>query len=168
MTNKRKTGDQTENRVFGKVKHLGFRKTANSGARFGDHDMSHPDWVTEIKKKSTEGASVAKSELSKLKAEAEKQGKDWLFICENQKGNQVAMTDLDAFIAILEKIEEYLTTYNDAVDDILLAGQPMSNWFYNVSQSPSIAEQNMGSARRMVSDWDEALKKLQKIRDGIQ
>jgi hypothetical protein len=82
---------------------LGFKKTANSGARFGDADFSHKYYVTEAKcKYNTLGASIDKRSLAKLTKEAKKQGKDWLYVCENGNGQLVAMMDFDVLIALLD------------------------------------------------------------------
>ncbi len=101
MTNTRKIGDAFEKRV---LEILGpyFRETAGSGSIFKDQDFVTKTDVVEVKVKSTSGASVAGKELNKLKTHAKKEGKEWVFICENTSRDIVVMLDIHNFVAMHE------------------------------------------------------------------
>ena len=98
----REIGDEFEEYV---LKHLGkgFSKTANSGAKFGDADIKHRKLIVECKVKSeTPGMVAPIAELRKLWKEADKQGKDWLYIVKNKDNKVMVLLDFQAFIELSE------------------------------------------------------------------
>ena len=99
--NTRKIGDKLENKVLNILEPY-FSKTAGSGSVFKDGDLRNKETVGEVKVRSTAGASITGKDLSKLKEEARKQCKEWLFICENYDKDLVAMMDLNFFSIIYE------------------------------------------------------------------
>jgi hypothetical protein len=100
--NTRKIGDDLENKVL-EILEPYFSKTAGSGSVFKDGDLRNSDTVGEIKVRGTMGASITGTDLRKLVAEAKKQGKDWLFICENYPKNLIAMLDLNTYAVLYEE-----------------------------------------------------------------
>ena len=106
MTNKklntRKIGDQLEDKVL-EILEPYFSKTAGSGSIFKDGDLRNRDTVGEVKMRSTAGASVAGPDLKKLIAEAKKQGKDWLFVCENYNKDLIAFIGLNHYAILYEE-----------------------------------------------------------------
>ena len=100
--NTRKIGDQLEDKVLDILDPY-FYKTAGSGSVFKDGDLRNKDIVGEVKMRSTAGASVAGPDLKKVMAEAKKQGKDWLFVCENYDKDLVAFIDLNHFAILYEE-----------------------------------------------------------------
>lgn len=113
MKNQRKIGDKLEKKVQNFLsKDLGFEQTANSGAKWKDGDLRHTAYVVEIKvKNNTGGASIATAELSKLKKEATKQNKDWIFVCENVKGDLVAMVPLATLSELIHDSRELYSPF---------------------------------------------------------
>lgn len=98
----RKTGDDLEKKVSSLLD-SSFLPTAGSGSVFMDGDFSHPNYVVECKvKNATEGISLSKSEFSKLKKEAKKQGKDWLSITENASNDIVVSMDINEFVRLFD------------------------------------------------------------------
>ena len=97
-SNKRKIGDDFEKQV---LKKLGskFKKTAGSGSVFQDGDICHSRLAIECKvKNNTKSFSITKKELDHLTKQADKQGKDWLFIEVNSEGRIMVLTDLDTLL----------------------------------------------------------------------
>lgn len=113
MTNQRKIGDKLEKKVQTFLtRELGFEQTANSGAKWQDGDLRHNFYVVEIKvKNNTGGASIAQKDLSKLKREAKRQGKMWIYVCENVNGDLVSMVPLDTLSELLHDSREYHKPY---------------------------------------------------------
>lgn len=113
MTNQRKIGDKLEKRVQTFLsKDLGFEQTANSGAKWQDGDLRHTRYVVEIKvKNNTGGASIAQKDLSKLKRESTKQGKEWIYVCENVNGDLVAMLPLATLSELIHDSQEFHKPY---------------------------------------------------------
>jgi hypothetical protein len=105
----RDIGDELENKVISKLGE-GFHRTGNSGATFKDGDIRNRRLVIECKvKNNTEGFSSPKSELKKLWKEANKQGKDWLYIEQNGDGKVMVLMDFDTFLEMTEhyRAEKY-------------------------------------------------------------
>lgn len=97
-SNKRKIGDDFEDKV---LKKLGskFSKTAGSGSVWQDGDIKHSRLVVECKVKNTSKSfSISKKELDHLTKEADKQGKDWIFIESNSDGRIMVLTELDTLL----------------------------------------------------------------------
>lgn len=109
--NTRKIGDALEddvledlNTVNGKKNKLGFTTTANSGAKWSDGDLTHPDYVIECKVKSTQkGFSAPNAELKKVKEIADKTLKDWIYVQEISNGRRMVLMDYEAFMEITEE-----------------------------------------------------------------
>jgi len=108
--NTRKIGDALEddvlkslNTVSGKKHKLGFTTTANSGAKWSDGDLTHPDYVIECKVKSTQkGFSAPSGEIKKVKEIADKTLKDWIYVQEISEGRRMVLMDYEAFMEITE------------------------------------------------------------------
>lgn len=113
MTNQRKIGDKLEKKVQTFLsRDLGFGPTANSGAKWQDGDLRHSLYVVEIKvKNKTGGAIIDGRDLSKLKREAQKQLKEWIYVCENQKGDLVAMVPLAVLSELIYDSREHNKPY---------------------------------------------------------
>ena len=111
--NTRKIGDDLEDKVL-EVLAPYFSKTAGSGSVFKDGDLRNHEIVGEIKVRGTSGASIAGKDFKKLKKEALKQGKEWLFVCENESKDLITMTDLNFFSIMYESylIAEFLSKQN--------------------------------------------------------
>jgi len=109
--NTREIGDKLEKKVIedlntvkGKQENLGFRPTANSGAKWSDGDIVHQDYVVECKVKSAKkGFSAPASELNKLIEVADKTFKDWIYVQEIHNGRKMVLMDYEAFIEITEE-----------------------------------------------------------------
>ena len=109
--NTRDIGDQLEEKVIeslntvnGKLEDLGFKPTANSGAKWSDGDITHPDYVIECKVKSTQkGFSAPNAELKKVKEIADKTLKDWIYVQEVSEGRTMVLMDYEAFMEITEE-----------------------------------------------------------------
>ena len=81
---------------------LGINRTTNSGAKWDNADLANRKLIIEAKVKMDKASfSAPKSELKKLKREAEKHGKDWLYFQKNQTGIYVLL-DLDTFLELTE------------------------------------------------------------------
>ena len=101
MSNKREIGDEFEDEVF---KILEVKKTPNSGAMFNDGDGTAKGCIFELKVKNTNNDFKAPSkELKKLRGQADKRFKDWVYIQKNKGGSQVLM-DLQFFIQLWKKL----------------------------------------------------------------
>jgi len=102
MDNKRKIGDDLEDRVLKKLG-PGFTLNGNSGATFSNGDIRHRNLVVECKvKNSTEGFTSPLAELKKLWALAKKECKDWLYIEQNQDNKIMVLVEFDAFLEMTE------------------------------------------------------------------
>lgn len=104
MENKRKIGDDFEDIVLEKLG-SSFRKTAGSGSVFKNGDISHPKLVIECKYRSDEKSlKVPTKELDKLIKEANKQGKDWLYIKKPSINSPTfVVLELNTFLELTEK-----------------------------------------------------------------
>jgi hypothetical protein len=112
MTNSsRRTGDLFEkvvidslNTVEGsKEKTKAFEMTAGSGSKFMDGDIRHRELVVECKvKNNCAGFSAPTAHLTKLKQEADKQCKDWLYVVKNGKGQELVLLELEAFLRLTD------------------------------------------------------------------
>jgi len=100
--NTRKIGDKLEDKVLNILEPY-FSKTAGSGSVFKDGDLRNKEIVGEIKVRPTVGASIAGKDLKKLQKEANKQGKEWLFVCENYNKDLIAIMDLNFFAILYEE-----------------------------------------------------------------
>jgi len=100
--NRRKTGDKFEKEVLVKLGDS-FSKTAGSGSVFKDGDLRHHSLVAECKvKNSTQSFCMTKTEMNHLLKQAYLQGKDWLFIEKNGRGQILVLTELDTLIELVE------------------------------------------------------------------
>lgn len=96
----REIGDEFEDEIF---KPLGIKKTPNSGAMFNDADGTAEGCIFELKVKSDKNDfSAPAKELKKLRSQAAKRWKDWIYIQRNKSGDQVLM-DLELFIKLWQK-----------------------------------------------------------------
>jgi len=93
----RKIGDELEDEI---AQLLGLRKTANSGAMFNNADMGDYDYIVECKvKNGKKNFHVDNKELNKLKEQAQKRFKDWLYIQKTDGGIQV-LVDIELFLKL--------------------------------------------------------------------
>lgn len=84
----REKGDKLEDFVS---YHTGIKKTTNSGAKYDNADLSNRRFIIECKYKDKSSFQPCGTELKKLMAQADKHGKDWIYIQENQGGIQVVI-----------------------------------------------------------------------------
>lgn len=81
--------------------------TGNSGATFSDGDIRHKRLVIECKVKgTTEKFQAPTKDLKKLKALAEKQGKDWIYIEKNKTGEVQVLMDFNTFLELSHEWRE--------------------------------------------------------------
>lgn len=100
--NKRAIGDKLEKEVLMKLGDS-FSKTAGSGSVFKDGDLRHHSLIVECKiKNGTFSFSMTKTEMAHLLKQANLQGKDWLFIEKNGRGQTLVLTELDTLIELIE------------------------------------------------------------------
>lgn len=94
----REIGDELEDKISAD---LGINKTTNSGAKFDNGDLTDKKLIVEAKVKSKSSFSIPKGELSKLKKQADKHGKDWIYVQKNLSGTYVLM-DYNTFLELTE------------------------------------------------------------------
>lgn len=98
----REIGDELEEKVS---KDLGLRKTCNSGAKFGNGDLSNHNFIVECKvKNGADSLASCGSEIKKLKSQARKVFKDWLYVQQTATSAYVVL-DYDVFIELWEKAQ---------------------------------------------------------------
>lgn len=104
MTSAREVGDDFEKEVLEALNSVdhhvldAFEMTAGSGSKFMDGDIRHRHLVVECKVKGNcKGFTAPSRELNKLITEADRQGKDWLYVEQNANGRQMVLLDLEAF-----------------------------------------------------------------------
>jgi len=109
MTSAREIGDNFEKEVLETLNSVGhldlgaFEMTAGSGSKFMDGDIRHRHLVVECKVKGNcKGFTAPSNELNKLITEADRQGKDWLYVEQNANGRQMVLLDLETFQRISE------------------------------------------------------------------
>lgn len=100
----RETGDEFETEV---AKLLRFKGTANSGAIFDDADLrpiNGKPVILEAKVKNTSRTHtmVVRCEIDKVKKQADKIGKDWIYVIRDISGNRHVICDLDFFAEATE------------------------------------------------------------------
>lgn len=95
----REKGDELERKVS---RTLGIRRTTNSGATFGNADLTDREFIVECKVKGKEGFVSCGPEIKKLVAQAEKHGKEWVYIQETKTGTYVVL-DWNLFLGLMEK-----------------------------------------------------------------
>jgi hypothetical protein len=104
LPSSRSVGDELEKKIS---KVLGLKRTAMSGAYWDNADLANADLMVEAKVKNTQDNFRApKKEISKLKAQAEKVGKDWLYIQQVSTGEVFVLTSLDILATIAEEYFE--------------------------------------------------------------
>ena len=77
----------------------GLKRTAKSGGHWDNADLANEFTLVEAKVKSLDNFRAPKGELTKLKNQAEKHGKDWVYIQKNDSG-EYALLDLRFFITL--------------------------------------------------------------------
>lgn len=106
----RDVGDAFEDTVLSKLG-PGFSKTAGSGSVFKNGDIRHSRLIVECKvKNNVTGFNAPRKELDKLKKEALKQGKDWLFIEVSSAREPMVLCDLNTFLELTEEWREKYST----------------------------------------------------------
>lgn len=103
----REKGDLFEDKC---CKVLGLSKTANSGAIHDDGDLYDykgplKDFIIEAKYKSIPNFRASKAEIEKLKVQANKFFKDWIYIQSTDSGEYVLLS-LDSFGTIIDRLSE--------------------------------------------------------------
>lgn len=76
---------------------LGINKTTNSGAKWGNGDLTNRELMIECKVKSGNGFKACGPEVKKIIAEASKHNKDWMYIQSTDDGIYVLM-DFNKFV----------------------------------------------------------------------
>lgn len=90
----RKIGDEFEDLI---EQVLNIKKTPNSGAMFDDGDFNSNGCIFELKvKNDKKNFHTSNKELEKLKKQAKKRFKDWVYIQKTEGGIQV-LVDLELF-----------------------------------------------------------------------
>ena len=84
----------------------GFDKTSNSGAKHGDGDLRHRNFLVEAKDHGTEGFSLPRKEFLKLRRQSTNwsQGR-WAYFFRNRTGDEVVILNRELFDQILEVLE---------------------------------------------------------------
>lgn len=110
--NRRELGDDFEDRIIEKLG-PGFSKTPGSGSVFKNGDIKHRNLVVECKFRSDDSSlTMPKKEYEKLHNEANKQGKDWLYIKQiNKSTKPFIVMDLDTFLEMTEAWREKYSYY---------------------------------------------------------
>lgn len=102
---RQKVGNQFEQEIATLLK---FRQTVNSGAMFHDADLRPENGkpvIAEAKLRRTSGAisGVARTDVEKLKRQAEKIGKDWIYAVRGKSGESYVICDLNFFAEATEE-----------------------------------------------------------------
>ena len=96
----REVGDEFEQEI---AQLLGLRLTTNSGAKYNNADMGDYDYIVECKvKNGKKNFHVDNKELDKLKDQALKRFKDWMYIQKTAGGIQ-CLIDLELLLKLLKK-----------------------------------------------------------------
>lgn len=91
----RHTGDKLEKEI---EQRFNIRRTSMSGGYWDNADLANEFVIVECKvKNDTDTFKCPKSELDKLKKQADKLGKDWMYIMQDGKGKKYVLTSLDFF-----------------------------------------------------------------------
>ena len=97
----REIGDKFEQFVLDNLPE--FRATAGSGSVHQDGDMVSHQFIGECKVKGNCGGfSASGPELNKLKKEATKHCKDWLFFEKNAHGEEMVLMNFHTFLEMYE------------------------------------------------------------------
>lgn len=98
MKNNREKGDKLEDQV---AYDLGIKKTNNSGAKFDNGDLTDRNHIIECKYKTSPNGSFIGSaaEINKLKKQAGKHDKEWIYIQQNNTSTYVLM-DYNFFMTL--------------------------------------------------------------------
>lgn len=101
--NKREAGDDFEDHILSKLG-PGFKKTAGSGSVYKNGDIQHRNLIVECKFRSDDTSfSFPKTEAEKLKKQADKECKDWIYIKQiNKKTQPFVLMDLNTFLELSE------------------------------------------------------------------
>lgn len=98
--NTRKIGDNFEKIIESK---LSIKRTANSGAYWGNGDLANRKVLIEAKVKANkEGFSYNSSEVKKIMKQAEKLGLDWIYMVQDANGKAFVLCELDLFAEATE------------------------------------------------------------------
>jgi hypothetical protein len=94
--NKREIGDEFEEQV---AYDLGIRKTNGSGAKFDNGDLADRKTIIECKVKGKPGFQACGLEVKKVIAQAQKHGKEWLYIQKTATSSYVVL-DYNYFLEL--------------------------------------------------------------------
>ncbi len=109
----RKVGDKFEKKVAQK---LDAKRTSNSGATFGNGDLTNDTFLIECKVKTTESLSISAREYKKAKQQADKHGKDVIF-CQKTKLGEFAILSLETLRELLYLADEQIYWKKQVYDD---------------------------------------------------
>lgn len=98
----RKKGDELESKV---AKDLDINKTTNSGAKWDNADLTNKDLIIECKIRIGKGLQACAADVRKLKAQALKHSKEWVYLQQSDDG-MYAVLDYNFLLEILEKMKE--------------------------------------------------------------
>lgn len=91
----RSVGDELEDKICQK---FNVQKTAKSGAHWDNADLVNNNVLIECKvKNDCSSFRCPKSELSKLKKQANRSSKDWIYVMQDANGEVYVLTSLDYF-----------------------------------------------------------------------
>lgn len=94
----RAKGDELEKKVS---QDLNINKTTNSGAKWDNADLTNKKYIIECKVKSKDGFQPCKAEIKKLKAQALKHSKEWIYVQKTNTG-MYAVLDYNFFLELLQ------------------------------------------------------------------
>lgn len=104
-TNK-KIGEDFEKEVLQALPGSEFKYSCNSGAKNNDADIRSARYLIECKVKNHDGFKHSNKELRKLIKQADKLGKDWMYITKNNKNEKFVLMSFNNLVELLDLIED--------------------------------------------------------------
>ena len=107
--NTRKVGNKLEDYVLSELNSVTnnyFTKTPNSGAVFGEPDLTNSNWLVECKSKQTsKNFNILDKEVKKIQKSCTLTGKDWLLVTQNSDNKIIVSLELDIFLELFKNHE---------------------------------------------------------------
>lgn len=113
-SNNKLKGEEFEKEVLKSLPGSQFKYSCNSGAKNDDADIRSAKYLIECKVKNTDNFKHSNKEMRKLIKQADKLGKDWLYILKNNKNEKFVLTSLDNLVDLLETIEYLKSELNNS------------------------------------------------------